>query len=387
MKIESWPEFDDEQIAKVSSTLKSGKVNYWTGNEGKNFETDFSNWCGIKHSLTMANGTVSLVAAYKALGLSQGDEFITTPRSFIATTSAGVLLGAKPVFADIDLDSGNITADFIAPLITKKTKLISVVHLAGWPANMIEICELAKSHNIKVVEDCAQAHGAMINNKNVGTFGDISSWSFCQDKIISTGGEGGMLSTNNKNIFEEIRSYRDHGKNFDALTRFSSSREFKYIHESFGTNYRLSEMQSCIGRIQLRKLKSWTERRTQNAKILIETLKELRNIRIPLPKDNFKHAWYKFYVYINNGSISDGWSRNRIIDEINSKGFPAFSGSCSEIYLEKSFENFDIEFERLSNAKKLGEESLMFLVHPTISFISMEEYAKTIKKILLMATK
>ena len=228
----------------------------------------------------------------------------------------------------------------------------------------------------------------MINNKNVGTFGDISSWSFCQDKIISTGGEGGMLSTNNTNLFEEIRSYRDHGKNFDALKKKSSSREFKYIHDSFGTNYRLTEIQSCIGRIQLRKLKNWTERRTQNANILIDNLKELRNIRIPLPKDNIKHAWYKFYVYINDESISNSWSRNRIIDEINSQGYPAFSGSCSEIYLEKAFKkNFHTEYKRLSNAKKLGEVSLMFLVHPTISLSSMAEYAKTIKNILLKATK
>lgn len=390
LKINNWPYFDEEQILKVGAILRSGKVNYWSGNEGKSFESEFAEWCGVKHALTMANGTVSLVAAYKSLGLKKGDYFITTPRSFVATASSGVLLGAQPIFADVDLDSGNITADSIEPLITEKTKIISVVHLGGWPAEMKKICDLANKYKLKVVEDCAQAHGALIDNKSVGGFGDISSWSFCQDKIISTGGEGGMLSTDNIEIFKEIRSYRDHGKNIESLFKSKSqlNGEFKYIHDTFGTNYRLSEIQSSLGRIQLRKLKNWTNKRTANAEILIECLKELNNIRIPLPNKNLKHAWYKFYVYLKSECLSDEWSRNRIIREINSAGFPAFSGSCSEIYLEKSFKyNLEINYETLPNARNLGENSLMFLVHPTISFEQMNEYASTIKKVLIKSKK
>ena len=388
-KINKWPYFDQEQIKKVQEILISGNINYWTGNEGKNFESEFANYCGSEYAIALANGSLALSAAYLSVGIKQGDEVITTPRTFIATASSILLLGAKPVFADIDLNSGNITSDSILPLISKKTKAISVVHLGGWPAEMTKISELASSHNIALIEDCSQAHGAEFNNKKVGSFGDAGVWSFCQEKIVSTGGEGGMLTTSDENIWKKSWSIKDHGKSYEKMrTKEKDSSSFKWVHESLGSNFRLTEMQSAIGRIQLRKLPDWLRKRENNALFLANNLKDISSLRIPLPQKDIKHSWYKFYVYLEPNSLLEDWSRDRVIQEINSLGFPAFSGSCSEVYLEKCFLNLSIgPRKRLVNAKLLGETSLMFLVHPTITPEQLEKYKNAIKKIIKLATR
>ena len=269
--IASWPFFDKEQIEAVNKTLESGKVNAFTGNQTKIFEEKYSKFLGSKYAIAVSNGTVALTTAYNALNLREGDEFITTPRTFIATSSAGLILGAKPVFADVDKNSGCITASTIEPLINKKTKAISVVHLGGWPAEMPKIVALAKEYNIPVIEDCSQAHGATINQKKVGTFGDIATWSFCNDKIITTGGEGGMITTSNPSHYEFMRSYKDHGKNLDLLVQNHKdhrSYEFKWLHENIGTNFRLTEMQSALGIVQLKKLPDWIKKRRK--KIILQ---------------------------------------------------------------------------------------------------------------------
>ena len=388
MSLPKWPYYEKKQIEAVKNILNSGKVNRWTGEESIKFEEEFSNYHNSKYGVALANGSVSLTAAYSAIGIKDGDEIITTPRTFIATSSSAVMLGAKPIFADVDLDSGNISARTIEPLITKKTKVIAVVHLAGWPADMERICKLAKEYNLKIIEDCSQAHGAKINNQPVGSFGDIATWSFCQDKIISTAGEGGMITTNNEDYFNLIWSLKDHGKKLEALSKTGNNSGFRWLHESFGTNYRLTELQCAIGRMQLKILPKWIQIRERNAMILFQTLKEIKGLRIPLPDKSLTHAWYKFYAYINPNFLSTGWDREKIISAINKEGYPAFSGSCSEIYLEKCFINKGIKpnFE-LSNAKELGETSLMFLVHPTIQQNQMEKYAHKIKNVILKALK
>ena len=388
MKIPNWPYFDEKDIEEVSKCLLSGKVNYWTGNQGKQFEIEFSKKFGTKYSVALANGTLALSLAYKCLGLQEGDEFITTPRTFIATTSAGVNLKAVPVFADVDSDSGCITAENIEPLITQKTKLISVVHLGGWPAEMDKILDLAQNYNLKVVEDCSQAHGALFKSKDVGTFGDVSTWSFCQDKIMSTAGEGGILSTNNKDLWNFVWSYKDHGKNWQKVNEKNISNQFKWLHDSFGSNYRLTEMQSIIGRNQLKKFNKWHLSRKRNARILQEILKDLDLIRVPFIPPDIEHAWYKFYCYLRNSNIADDWNRERILDELNKRGYPAFQGSCSEIYKENCFAKTGINQSiNLPVAKELGETSLMFLIHPTINEIQMIEYAENIRDVILLATK
>ncbi len=389
--ISSWPYYDKEQIEAASKVLASGRVNSWTGEECRNFEKEFAQWSAINHAIAIANGTLALEASYKSIGLGPGDEFITTPRTFIATSSTGALLGAKPIFADVDPNSGAITPENIEKLITTKTKAISVVHLGGWPADMPNICELATAYRLKVIEDCAQAHGAGItidsNFNSVGSFGDVSSWSFCQDKIISTGGEGGMIATNDQNIWERIWSYKDHGKSFKKISQPQKNPGFKWVHECLGSNLRLTEFQSAIGRIQLRKVEDWNKIRKRNALIMADALKDINAIRVPMPEKNIKHAWYKFYAFIKERYLASGWNRERIISEIKQYGFPIFTGSCSEVYLENCFRKSSLNQEnRLPIARELGETSLMLLIHPTIKETEMINYSSCVRDVIRRAS-
>lgn len=388
MFLASWPQFDKDQIESATRVLASGKVNNWTGHETKAFEEEFAAWCGSSHSIAMANGSLALAAAYLALGLGQGDELITTPRTFIATASSAVLLGARPVFADVDPDSGAITADSIAPLITPRTKAIAVVHLGGWPADMPAISDLSRAHGVAVIEDCAQAHGARINGQSIGTFGDIAAWSFCQDKILTTAGEGGMLTTSRHELWDAMWAFKDHGKTHESVFGRDHPPGFRWLHDRFGSNFRLTELQSAIGRIQLRRLPLWTDIRTRNALLLAEALDDLSAVRVPLPPSHLTHAWYKFYAYVQPEALADGWSRDRILSEITALGYPALSGSCSEIYLEKCFQDAGFApAERLLVARELGETSLMFLVHPTINPEQMAGYAEAVRSVVKRACR
>ena len=389
MELASWPFYTEEEVEGVKKVLNSGKVNYWTGYETKFFEEEFAKYIGVNYSVAFANGTLALSAAYLALGIQKGDEIITTPRTFIATASTILLLGAKPIFADVSANSGNITAESIKPLINKSTKAISVVHLGGWPAEMESISRLAKDNGLLILEDCSQAHGASIKDKKIGSFGDISTWSFCQDKIISTGGEGGMVTTNSKILLKKLWSLKEHGKSLDLIKKNKkNSYSFKWVHENLGSNCRLTEMQSCIGRIQLRNLSKTNTIRKRNAYILINQLKDIPSIRIPIPPKNINHAWYKLYVYLKKEKLKESWNREKILVQLNKMGAKAFSGSCSEIYLEKCFKDKNATpKKRLTSARMLGETSLMFLVHQTISEKQMNEYTLLIKKVLIEASK
>ena len=388
MLLSPWPHFDSDQIDSVASVLASGKVNTWSGTETKTFESEFAEWCGSSQAIAISNGSLALSAAYLAVGLGHGDELITTPRTFIATASSAVLLGVRPIFADVDPDSGAITAATIAPLITPRTKAIVVVHLGGWPADMPAICDLARAHGIAVIEDCAQAHGARINGQPVGSFGDVAAWSFCQDKIMTTAGEGGMVNTSRPELWDAMWSFKDHGKTHEAVFGREHPPGFRWLHERFGSNFRLTELQSAIGRIQLQRLPEWTAIRTRNALLLAEALGDLSAVRVPLPPEHLTHAWYKFYAFVQPEALADGWSRDRILSEIAALGYPALSGSCSEIYLEKCFQNAGLApAERLPVARELGETSLMFLVHPTITPEQMAGYAQTVRSVVQKACR
>jgi len=383
-----WPQFDSDQIDSATRVLASGKVNTWTGEETKAFEHEFAEWCGSRQAIAMANGSLALSAAYLAIGLGHGDELITTPRTFIATASSAVLLGAKPVFADVDPDSGAITAPTIAPLITPRTKAIAVVHLGGWPADMAAICDLARAHGIAVIEDCAQAHGARINGQSVGSFGDVAAWSFCQDKILTTAGEGGMVSVSRPELWDAMWAFKDHGKTHEAVFGREHPPGFRWLHERFGSNFRLTELQSAIGRIQLQRLPEWTAIRTRNALLLAEALGDMPAVRVPLPPEHLTHAWYKFYAFVQPEVLADGWNRDRILSEIAALGYPALSGSCSEIYLEKCFQDAGLApAERLPVARQLGDTSLMFLVHPTITHEQMAGYAEAVRSVVKRACR
>lgn len=390
MEISSWPEFDNDQINAVIKVLNSGKVSSWTGTETKTFEDEYSRWSSSKYSIALANGSLALSSAYLACGIKKDDEVITSPRTFLATASSIALLRAIPIFADVDIDSGNITAQTIEPLINKKTKAISIVHLGGWPADMISICDLARSYNLKVIEDCAQAHGASINGKMIGSFGDIGCWSFCQDKIISTGGEGGMITTSSSDLWELIWSFKDHGKSINTINEPNKTALFKYVHDRLGSNFRLTEMQSAIGRIQIQRLEEWNKKRNLNANLFINALSDNNLLRIPVPSEDFRHAWYRLYVYLNTEMLKDGWDRDRIIFEIKELGVPLFSGSCSEVYLEKCFRGSSyrlLKEGRLPVARELGETSLCFLLHPNLKKNEIEYQTHIVNNVLKKAIK
>lgn len=382
-----WPSFSQEEIASATRVLKSGKVNYWTGDEGRQLEAEFAAFTGVKHAVALANGTVALELALQALGISSGDEVITTSRTFIASASCAVMRGATPVMADVDRNSQNVTADTIRAVLTPRTRAIVAVHLAGWPCDMDPILDLAREHKVRVVEDCAQAHGATYKGRPVGSMGDVNAFSFCQDKIMTTGGEGGMLTTNDPELWSRAWAFKDHGKSYEAVYQQAHPPGYRWLHESFGTNWRLTEMQSAIGRVQLRDLGESVRRRRELAGILTERFSKLPALRVTVPPDHSAHSYYKYHVFLRPEYLREDWHRQRIVDAVNAEGVPCFVGSCSEIYLERAFPAELRPPQRLPIAKDLGETALMFLVHPTLTERDMNDTADAVEKVLTHAQR
>ena len=402
-----WPSFTKEEADAVSRVVLSNKVNYWTGTECREFEKEFAAWCGTAHAIALTNGTVALDLALNGLGIgsanggSATDEVVVTPRTFLASVSCVVNAGAIPVFADVDGDSGNITAETIAAVLTPQTRGIIAVHLAGWPCDMDPIMALAATHSLKVIEDCAQAHGARYKGRMVGSIGHVGAWSFCQDKIMTTGGEGGMVTTNDRALWAAMWAYKDHGKSWNAVYERDHAPGFRWLHESFGTNWRMIEMQAAIGRIQLRRMADWTAAREANATVLAQALAPFAGVDGPvrLPKfqctgcngcgpQSCRHAQYKFYCFVRPENLPEGWTRDRIITEIAAQGVPVYHGTCSEVYLEKAFDPTDWRpAHRLPVARALGETSMMFLVHPTLTPAEISKTATVMAEVLARIPK
>ena len=382
-----WPSFSEEELQGVAQVLASNRVNYWTGEETRRFEEEFAQWAGSRRAVALFNGTVALDLALKALEIGEGDEVVVTPRTFLASVSCVVNCGATPIFADVDRDSGNIDAGSVERVVTGRTKAILPVHLGGWPCEMGALRDLADARNLLIVEDCAQAHGAMVDGQMVGTFGQIAAWSFCQDKIITTGGEGGMVTTDDEVLWSRMWSYKDHGKSWEAVYERQHPPGYRWVHESFGTNWRMLEMQAVLGRVQLRRMAEWTERRTDNARAYVDVLRRYPGaVRIPVPRDGLTHAYYRLYAYVRPEGLRDGWSRDRIVAELNARDIPAFQGSCSEVYLEKAFDGTGLRpADRLPIARELGETSLAFLTHPTLSREDVERTCAAIEQVLAEA--
>lgn len=363
-----WPSFTQQEADAISQVLLSNKVNYWTGTECREFEKEFAQFAQTKYAVALANGTLALDVALKALGIGAGDDVIVTSRTFLASASSIVTAGANPIFADVELDSQNISRRTIEAVLTPNTKAIICVHLAGLMCDMDDIMQLAEEKGLYVIEDCAQAHGAMYKGRSAGSIGHIGAWSFCQDKIMTTGGEGGMVTTNDENLWKKMWSYKDHGKSYDAVYHKQHPAGFRWLHESFGTNWRMTEIQAVIGRIQLQRMADWTKKRNENMNAIFKAFENSPYFTVFKPSDDYIHAAYKCYVQVNIDALPEGWSRDRIMQEINTLGVPCYSGSCSEVYLEKAFDETNWRpKQRLKNAQKLGEMSLMFLVHPTLT--------------------
>ncbi len=379
----SWPRYTSKEILRIEEIIKSGNVNYWTGNEGKSFEKEFSKFCKTKYSVAVSNGTVALEIALKAIGIKKNDEVIVPSCTYIATATAVLNVGANPIFADINLSSLNIEHNEIKKLISKKTRAIIVVHLGGYPCDMDRIIKIAKAKNLKVIEDCSQAHGAKYKKKPVGSIGDISTWSFCQDKIISTLGEGGMIATNKKKYFDFIWSYKDHGKSKTDIKKSKDKIGFKWIHSNRGSNYRLTEIQSAVGRIQLRNIEKNNIIRRSNAEAILKICsKYSQHIRAPLYPYEIKHAWYRCYVFVEQNGLINKFKRDKLLAILNKNGVRCFTGSCAEIYREKVFSKYKFKPpKRLKNSKKIQNSSIAFLIDQTISKKEMKIITKKIDKI------
>ena len=396
-----WPSFTQEEADAVRDVLLSNKVNYWTGTECREFETEYAAWAETSYAIALSNGTLALDVALQALGIGPGDEVVVTPRTFIASVSCVVNAGATPVFADVEPDSGNLSAATIARVLTPRTRAVICVHLAGWPCDMDPIMELAAQHGLKVIEDCAQAHGTRYKGRSVGSIGHVGAWSFCQDKIMTTGGEGGMVTTNDEALWRDMWSFKDHGKSYEAVYEREHPPGFRWVHERFGTNWRMLEMQAAVGRIQLKRMAAWTAAREANAAAILAVCGQHDVLRVPAFRCNAArcalgcaaqsgcvHAQYKCYVYVRPERLAEGWDRDRIASEINARGVPCFQGSCSEVYLEKAFDDTGWRpAERLPVARALGETSLMFLVHPTLTAAEIDKTCLVVDEVLRLATR
>jgi dTDP-4-amino-4,6-dideoxygalactose transaminase len=385
-----WPSYSHEEALAVSKVLLSNKVNYWTGQECREFEKEFAKFAGSRYAIAVSNGTTALDLAFVALDLKKGDEVIVSSRTFLASVSSIVNSGATPVFADVSLETQNINAASISRVITSKTKAIVCVHLAGWPCDMDPIMDLAKEFNLAVVEDCAQSHGGKYKGVSVGSIGHIGTWSFCQDKIITTGGEGGMVTTNDHELWSRMWSYKDHGKSWSAVYDTTHHSGFRWLHNSFGTNWRMTEMQAVIGRIQLKRMEDWNNKRLANANAIWAAARKLKGVRVPnlscngcqqncSVKHRCVHAAYKCYIFLEGSEEA----RDQILRLINERGVPCFSGTCSEVYLEKAFDNTGFRPNiRLPNAKLLGETSLMFLCHPTLAKLEIQKTCEVLTNVI-----
>jgi len=383
-----WPVFEADEIEAVSRVLASGRVNYWTGEACRHFEEAFAAYAGTRHAISLANGTLALELALYALDIGPGDEVIVPARTFIASASCAVARGAVPVVADIDPVSQNLTADTVRRALTSRTRAIVVVHLAGWPCDMDPILALAREHGLKVVEDCAQAHGATYKGRPVGSLGDCGAFSFCQDKIMTTGGEGGLLVTSDSVLWGRAWAYKDHGKSHDAVFNRRHPPGFRWLHESFGSNFRMTEMQAAIGLRQLAKLPQWMAARRRNAALLDRGLAGVPGLVVHRPPETVGHAYYKYYAFIDAAALAQGWDATRINEAINAEGVPCFAGSCAEIYRERAFADRGWgPAERLPAARRLGETSLMFMVHPTLGEAEMADTAAAVAKVMRAALR
>ncbi len=383
-----WPSFTEEERDAVDRVLASNRVNYWTGEEAREFEREFAAWCSTKHAVALANGTLALELALKAAGIGPGDDVIVTPRSFFASASCAVTVGARPVFADVDAESQNLSAATIEAALTPATRAVVCVHLAGLPCDMEPIMALAEEHDLVVIEDCAQAHGASYRGRPVGSIGHIAAWSFCQDKIMTTGGEGGMITTSSDELWSRVWSLKDHGKNWDTVYNTEHPPGFRWLHESFGTNARMLEVQAAIGRIQLKRMPEWRAGRAENASHLAKAAAPHRSVRLPQTPTDCEHAWYRFYLFAEPAAMASGWTRDKMVAEINERGVPCFHGACPAIYDERAFRDAGLRPDKpLPVATRLGETSMMLLVHPTLTADEIDRCRDVLDEVLGAASR
>ncbi|BBG04085.1 MULTISPECIES: DegT/DnrJ/EryC1/StrS family aminotransferase [Pseudonocardia] len=377
-----WPHYDEDEITAATEVLVSGRVNYWTGTHGRAFEAEFAGWAGAGHAVAVANGTVALELALRAIGIERGDEVVVPAATFVATASAVAACGAIPIVADVDEITQGLSAATVEPRLTARTAAVVVVHVGGYPADTAGLVALTERYGLALVEDCAQAHGARRDGVPVGRSGVVAAWSFCQDKIMSTGGEGGAITTSDPAIARRCWELKDHGKSFVRANEPAPVPGFRYLHDSFGTNARMTEMQAAIGRIQIRKLPAWVERRRRNAAVLRDTLALEPAVTVPPVPDDVLHAYYRFYAHVRPERLRPGWDRERIVAAINAEGVRCAHGGCTEIYRERAFEEVGRPEGELPVGARLGRTSFVLPVHPTLDARDVADVAEAARRVL-----
>ncbi|HEX5407896.1 MAG TPA: DegT/DnrJ/EryC1/StrS aminotransferase family protein [Pseudonocardiaceae bacterium] len=385
--VTGWPTFGDDEVAAVDEVLRSGRVNYWTGPHGRAFEGEFAAVVGTRYAVALSNGTMALELALLALEIGPGDEVVVPAATFIGTASAVVRCGARPVIADVDVDSQCLTPETVEAVLTERTRAVVVVHLAGLPAEIEPLLRLTRSRGVRLVEDCAQAHGARYQGRSVGGFGDIAAWSFCQDKILTTAGEGGAVSTSDVALWQRCWELKDHGKNLTAMDPCRQPPGFRWLHDRFGTNARMTEVQAAVGRVQLTKLDSWVRQRQANAGILLDALRGSPGIRVVDPPGHLRHAYYKFYARLRPSELKPSWTRDRVVAAITAEGIPCLHGGCAEIYRERAFAVIENTPTCLPGAAELGRTSLTLPVHPALTDDDVADVVAAVEKVLRVARK
>lgn len=398
-----WPQFAEETLKDVVEPIKSGKVNYWTGPKGMEFEKKWAEWIGAKMAISCTNGTAALHIAISSLGIGPGDEVIVPSYSFIASSFAVVQAGAIPVFADV-ADDHTIAPKGIEKLITKRTKGIVVVHLYGVVADMSPILEIAKKHNLKIIEDCAQCFGGEYNGTKAGMIGDIGCFSFCQSKHFTTGGEGGMVVTNDEDLGWECRSFRDHG--YDVRQRMNLlalEEKLPYVHNRIGFNYRMTEIQSIIGINELKRFDSWNmAKRLKFAQMYDEAFKGVQEIKkLPVNTEERRNAYWWYPILLDTGKLD--CNATQFVKELVASGIPCYGIQWPEAYEEKAYKELNgfgtAKFPFKSNeytnqdsvnydkilcpmAKQLREETVSLFLHPTWDECHIQKCIDAVKELL-----
>jgi dTDP-4-amino-4,6-dideoxygalactose transaminase len=395
-----WPYFFDDEIQEVEKVLREGRVNYWTGTRGREFQERFARFCGAKHGIAVMNGTAALHTALAAAGIGPGDEVIVPPRSFVATAFSVLHQNAVPVFADIDPVTHNIDVRSIRERISERTRAVICVHLAGLPCDMDPIMELAVKFDLKVIEDSAQAHGGRYKGRITGTLGHIAAFSFCNDKIITTGGEGGMVVTDSDDLAQIARSVKDHGyEEVERRNLLELEALYTYVHHRMGFNYRMTEMQAAIGLKALEKLEWNLKRRRENARYLTAHLANHDALIPPFESEEFEHAYYKYYVRLDPEKIDT--DRDTFVKALRAEGVPAGLGTSGEGYRERAFQELagyggsacpfrcpwyegqaDYTAVELPNAKRVAGEIFVLPVHPTLEKPDLEDFIAALEKVL-----
>ncbi len=334
-----WPSLDETAIKAVEQVLRSGKVNYWTGRRGMEFEQEYARWQGSKYAISVATGTAALHVSLSALGIGPGDEVIVPSYTFIASSFSIVQAGAIPRFADVNLEDHCLSVESAEKLVTRRTKAVMPVHLYGNVCDMDKIQAFARKHNLYVIEDNAEAFGGSYKGKKTGTLGDIAGCSFCQNKTFTTGGEGGMVTTDHEDLAWEARSFRDHGYDVkERLNLLALEQKLPYIHNRVGWNYRMTEMQSAIGLAELARMDTWNmPARRRNGRILLETLGALPQVKyVPIDSSERRNGWYVCAFSLDLEKMS--CDIKQFVEAAAAEGAPVWKVFWPQCHTEKAFQ-------------------------------------------------